>query len=211
MLIWYKLFQQKDCIQLWLRRCNHLLFQTQLGNVEVVKLLLQTLQNEDLECRINLNARGGFKKQTALHNVSSVEIAQLLLKTLENKDVGSRVNLNARDNANCTALHLACRRGLTEIVKLFLKTLRNKDVNCRIDLNTRLKHSKKTALHVACEKGCVEIVSLLLLTLKNEDVKARIDINCPRDYRDLNARYETGETAFDVALRKGFDLLSIMP
>ncbi len=195
--IWNKLFLQKCSIQVWLKRYDH--SKLQYKNLEVFKLLLETLKNEEHNSRVELNSGSCPILHLACID-GNLDLVELMLDTLQNKDVNSRIDLNARaGNTKQTALHMVCeeKKGHVEIAKLLLCTLNNDDASCRIDMNARdidnslvWQRNKDnslvlqrgqfdnwTAWHKAIYWGHLDIVKLMLETLQNEDVSSRIDLN----------------------------------
>ena len=117
----------------------------------------------------------------ARRNRTKTETAKLIIQS--SKDFG--IDLNAKDNDGNTALHWACRFGLTEIAQLLIQS--SKDFG--IDLNAK-NDNGLTALHEACIDGQTETVQLLIQFSKEFGI-------------DLNAKDNDGWTALHWACNSG--------
>ena len=91
-----------------------------VGNIEVVRVLLGTLKNEDESKRVKVNMQD-FNNETALHlacEEGHLEIVKLLLETLKSDYVEGRVKLDIKDVHGKTPLDVAKDSNHPEIVQL---------------------------------------------------------------------------------------------
>lgn len=144
----------------------------QMGDVEVVELLLQSAKD------INVQDETGV---TPLHLASQKDVAELLL--------AKKANVNARNNMDQTPLHYAVTPDILGSIED--PTVRESDAATRLELIKFLIENKadvnardntgKTPLHIAAASGSLEIVQFLI------DNKA-----------DVNAKTADGQTPLGV-------------
>ena len=86
-----------------------------MGNTQVVKTILSTIDNEDVKKQVDVNKHGGEALYpTALHQAcrckgftETLEVISSLLETLNHPDPERRIRLDEKNSKNQTALDVA--------------------------------------------------------------------------------------------------------
>lgn len=131
------------------------------NNVNAVKVILATLDSEDLNSRVDLE-KVNNDEETAFHitcKKGHLEIAQLLLAT--------NINANKTNKIGQSALHLACDNGHLEVVQQLLQV-------SGINVNLECHDRNETALQIAARKGYLKIVKSLSETLALDDMDSKL-------------------------------------
>ncbi|XP_048242766.1 uncharacterized protein LOC124128465 isoform X2 [Haliotis rufescens] len=178
---------------------RYLFFASEAGNLEEVKRLLTTLG-------VNVNYRGEGSRTPVMAAV--VRGHRDVVKLLVNK--GADVSLVDKDGNNI--LHYACMEGDVETVKCVLS--RN-----MVDINSRGQRSR-TPVMLAAGWGNGELVELLVnegadVSLVDDEGYNILHLACmighletpefvlSQNVVDIDARDKRGQTAADIARRKG--------
>ena len=131
-----------------------------VGNVKMVKLLLQLSKNEE----IDLNTRCSVSGYNAFMFACNMNHTDVVKSILDNNN--GNIDFNAESEDGITAFMDACREGHTDIVKLLLDFSEARD----IDLNGT-NNKGCTGFMEAIKAGQTEIVKLLLDSLETKQIE----------------------------------------
>jgi hypothetical protein len=142
------------------------------GNQEIVKILLNTFNDNENEQLIECVMKEDASKYTPLHLASlkgHKEIVQLLLNAFNEKNKSKLIKyLNKENKLKETALHCAAsQKGNEKIVQLLLNTFSEQNKKKLIEYLTKKNKTNLTSAHLALRNGDAKIAKLLFLELAN--------------------------------------------